>query len=83
MKSIEIYINADGLPERLISTQMDIPETQQISISGELPDVNLVEYLSKPNYTLRLKVTTDQSIIKDYQLNAAQTFLVEAKKIKS
>lgn len=83
MKSIEIYINAEGLPERLISTQMNIPESQQTSIKGELPDVNLVEYLSKPNYTLRLKVITDQNITKDYKLNTAQTFLVEAKKLKS
>ena len=83
MKSIEIYINAEGLPERLISTQMNIPESQQTSIKGELPDVNLVEYLSKPTYTLRLKVITDQNITKDYKLNAAQTFLVEAKKLKS
>lgn len=83
MESIEIYINADGLPERLISTQMKIPESQQTSISGELPDVNLVEYLSKPTYTLRLKVITDQHITKDYKLNVAQTFKVEAKKLKS
>ena len=80
MESIEIYIKADGLDERLISTDMSIPETQLTSITGALPDVNLVEYLSKDHYTLRFKIITDQGIPSDFTLNASQTFVVDAKK---
>lgn len=83
LKSIEIYINADGLPERLISTKMEISETGINELKGELPSVDVVEYLSKPSYSLRFKVTIDQSIPVDYKLNVSQTFFVKAKKLKS
>jgi hypothetical protein len=83
MKSIEIYLRADGLPERLISTQMNIPETGLTEITGELPNVNVIEYLSKPSYSLRFKVTIDQNIPEDFTLQVKQNFDVDAKKLKS
>lgn len=83
LKSIEIYINADGLPERLISTKMEITETGLTQLKGELPSVDVVQYLSKPNYSLHFKVTSDQAIPEDYTLEVSQTFFVKAKKLKS
>jgi len=78
LKSIEIYLSADGEEEVLIAHTYNIAETagNQLQLDAESND--LKRYLTKDKYKLKLKITTDKVINQDVSVKIASTFRVDA-----
>lgn len=78
LNEINIYISADGLPEKLIATETNVPAgVSQFSL--ETLDVNLADYIKAGAYTLKTDVTTDQILSEDHVVNVYTNFFVDAK----
>ena len=79
LKSVVLYLNADGLPEVKIASKENIPSTQGNSLDLEVLDINLKEYIIKDKYTLRLNTVTDELISQDHQVEVYTQFRINAK----
>jgi hypothetical protein len=78
MKSIDIYIQADGLSETKIAYNEDIPDNSGQSISLNTVDVDLTPYAKKDNFTLRVQSTTRELNPDDVDVRADMVFGVTA-----
>ncbi len=81
LKSIEIYISADELPEILIASKYDISENVN-SIRLTCTDTDLANYVKKDKYKVRVKSVTKESITEDRKINCAIRFAVKATPLK-
>lgn len=79
LKSIEVYISAEGLDEIKIANYDDVPENTGNILSLETSDMDLKEYIKKDKFNLRLNTVTDEVISQDYELDVNSTFFVDAK----
>lgn len=79
LKSVVLYLNADGLPEVKIASKENIPNTQGNSLDLEVVDINLKEYIIKDKYTLRLNTVTDELISQDHEVEVYSLFRIDAK----
>ncbi len=79
LKSITLYISADGLPETKIATKTTIPENQGNTLTLDVEDVDLKEYIKKDTYKLRLNTVTDKLITEDQEVDVYSQFKVNAK----
>lgn len=78
LKSIEIYISAEGFEEEKIAWHNDIPQTGLSSINLETSDDDLKEYIKKDGYKLRTRVVTRQVISESTDIEIISTFFVDA-----
>ncbi|MFN8308910.1 MAG: hypothetical protein U0T73_03010 [Chitinophagales bacterium] len=78
VKSVELYLQADGLPEVLLATKYDIPDGLT-SLTLDLQNVELKEYLKKDKFRIRSNLTTDKLIGGNVELNGYCRFFVDAK----
>ena len=78
LKSIEIYISAEGIEEKKIAWYDDIPQTGLLTISLETADDNLEEYIKKDEYKLRSRTVTRQLISVSTEIEILNTFFVDA-----
>lgn len=78
LNDIFIYITADGLPEQLIASKVDIPENGARSLTLDIENVELEEYIKKDSYRLRTETTTDQTIESDHEIEIYTKFKVDA-----
>lgn len=81
LKSVELYINADGLSELRIAHKNSVPEGQK-EISLETVDNDLQEYIKSDSFTLRVKTVTDETFTEDVHINVYSNFFVDAKIVK-
>ncbi len=79
LRSIEIYIQADGLPEKKIAWKDNIPDTIGNTLELETTGDDLQEYIKKDSFSLKTKVVTDQIISRDYTVDITTIFHVNAK----
>jgi len=79
LKSINIYIVADGLPEVKIAWKENIPNTVGATLSLDVSDTNLKDYIIKDKFNLKLSTVTDEIIATDYQIDIKSVFFVDAK----
>jgi hypothetical protein len=79
LKTIEVYISADGLSELKIASKENIPNTMLTNLALDISNVDLKEYLKKDKFKLRLYTTKDQAVTNDYQINVHSKFFVDAK----
>ncbi len=79
LKSIKIYINAEGLDEKLIAWKTDMGDDGATEIELETSDDNLKEYILKDSFTLRTETVTDQLITQDTDIEIDAVFWVDAK----
>lgn len=79
LNDIAIYINADGLEERLIASSTSIPEDGARTLDLDVVDTELKEYIQGETYTLRTETTTDQTIESDHDIEIYTRFRVDAK----
>ncbi len=79
LNDIAIYINADGLEERLIASRVSIPEDGSRTLELEVEDTELKAYIQGDTYTLRTETTTDQTIEADHEIEIYTKFRVDAK----
>lgn len=79
LKSLTIYINAEGMEETEIASRESISNDIGSTLEMETSGVDLKEYIFKDSFNLRTKVTTDETISEDHEINAAMVFTVDAK----
>ena len=79
LKSIEVFIEADGLPEVQVAYQEEIPEEVGNVLSLETTGQNLKEYIIKDKFNLRVKTVTDEILSHDTDIKIDSRFFVNAK----
>ena len=79
LKSIEVYITAEGLGELKIAEKLDIPDTVGTDLSLDVKENDLAPYIKKDKFQLRLKAVTDKSITQDVTMKVNSVIFVDAK----
>lgn len=79
LKSIQIYMSADGLDEILVASLTDIPSNVGNTLTLTPIDVELMEYVLLDQVDLRVKTVTDELITTAHQINIHSVFRVDAK----
>ncbi len=79
LKNIEIYISAQGLPDKKIAWLENIPKTGLKKITLDVSTDNLKEYITQDTYTLKTKTTTRELIAHDTDVDIHCRFFVDAK----
>ncbi len=78
LKTIEIYIDADGLEEKRIAWLLDIPQTGLKTINLDITEDDLKDYIKKDEYKLRTHTVTRQLISKSTDIEIKSSFFVDA-----
>jgi hypothetical protein len=81
LKSLTIYIKAANVGEQLIASKSNIP-TGVTSVSMDLQDVNIKDYIFQDNIQFRVVATFDATTPTDQVLKMDQTVHVSAKLLK-
>ncbi len=80
LNEIELFINAEGLPEALLASKTDIEENgSKILVLDVQGETEFEAYLRKANYSIRVRAVTDQTINEDYDIKVNTTFFIDAK----
>lgn len=79
LKSIKVYIVADGLDEIEIAWKENIPENIGNVLNLETSDAYLKEYIIKDNFNLKVKTVSDEVITSNYTIDIHSVFCVDAK----
>jgi hypothetical protein len=79
LKSIHIFISADGLQEIELAYLDDVPTNAGNSIDLITTGAVLDEYLKKEEYQLRVQTVTDELLSQDITIRADMVFNVRAK----
>lgn len=83
VNDIEIYIDSPNQPEILVANKYDIPTTIGNYFELDVLDSDLKEYIKDDTFTLRLKVTSDETIPQDVTVEIFTDFFVEAQLIRN
>lgn len=78
LKSIEVYISAEGLSEIMVASNTDIPDNAGAKISLTPTNKDLKEYIKKDKFNLRLNYVTDEVLTSDYHIDVYTKFFVDA-----
>ncbi len=80
LKSADVYISADGLPEIKVATIDNIDDATVGSSLDMVPGgQDLKEYIKKDKITMRVSTTTDKVVASDVTVRVDATFFVDAK----
>lgn len=79
LKSITVYISADGLDEIEVASKDNIPNTVGNTLELETSDADLQEYIKKDSFNLKVKTVIDELITSDYSIDMHSVFFVDAK----
>lgn len=78
LKSISLYISADGLPETKIAWRDDIPQDVSV-LNLTVANTDIKEYIKKDNFSLRLNTVTDEVLTQDHEIAIHSLLFVDAK----
>ena len=78
LKSINVYISADGLSEVKIAWKNNIPSNATV-LKLDLTEVDLKEYIKADKFSLRLNTETDELLTSDHHIDIHSVFFVDAK----
>lgn len=79
LRSIEVYLSAEGLPEIKVAWKDDISNDTGKNIKLDTSNEDLKEYILKDEIKLRLKTVTDKILGKDHQIDVHSVFFVDAR----
>jgi hypothetical protein len=79
LKSISIYIKADGLDEIKIAWLDDIPSDPGTTLELNTSDEDLQEYIKMDKFSLRVNTITNEIITSDHHIGINSVFFVDAK----
>jgi hypothetical protein len=79
LKSINVFITADGLSETKIASKDVVPSDNGAVLNLEVENTNLKEFMLKDSFKLRLNTVTDELISSDYHIDINSIFFVDAK----
>lgn len=77
LKSVQVFISAEGLSEIAIASKNDIPDGLT-KLDLEVSSVNLKDYIKKETIKFRVKTVTDKSISEERDLEIFNRFRVNA-----
>lgn len=77
LKSIEIYIAAEGETEEKIAWLNSVPSDSSISL--DISDADLTRFIIKDKIALRVKTITDEINTRKYEIRVDAVFRVNAK----
>lgn len=77
IKSIDVFISAEGLPEEKISwkTSSSAAKTIELDVTGK----DLKEYIKKDEFKLRLSTVTNELLTSEHKIEVNANFFVDAK----
>ena len=78
LKSINVYISAEGLNEVKIAWKDNIPSDVTV-LNLNVTGVDLKKYIKKDEFSLRLNTETDEILTSDYHIKIHSIFFVDAK----
>lgn len=79
LKSVNIYISAEGLDEIEVAYKEDIPENIGQQLDLETTNTDIKEYIKKDNFNLRVNTVTDEFLNDDVDIDISSQFHVDAK----
>lgn len=79
LKSIVIYINAEGLEEQTVASKEDIPSDVGRELELDVSGIDLQAYIKKDAFSLRVGTVTDEALDEDHEVNVHTVFYVDAK----
>lgn len=79
LKTISIFISADGLAEAEIAWKELVPADAGPVLNLDVSDTDLKEYIKKDKFKLRVYTITDEFLSSDYHINVHSVFFVDAK----
>lgn len=78
LKSIKVYIDADGLGEVEIASATDIPDNVGNELALTVAANNLRDYIVKDEFTLRVETVTDKTINQTVEIDIDSKFHIIA-----
>lgn len=78
LKSIHLYLSADGEPEILAASVSDIPNETGKTLELEPTEKDLAAYIKQETFHLRAEVVTDKLLLYDIDLEADMQYHVSA-----
>lgn len=79
LKSIRIYISAQGLPEILLASKENIEQSSLKKINLETSNVDFKNYIIKDSFSLRFHTVTREILTSDHQIKVFSSYKVKAK----
>ncbi|WP_422359781.1 hypothetical protein [Reichenbachiella sp.] len=79
LEAISISISANGLPDNEIAFLNNIPDNGSNTITLDVSDDDIKEYLTQDKFKLKVSTTTDETIEQDHDIEINSTFFVDAK----
>ena len=79
LRSIGIYLTADGLDEVLIAWKEEIPSDIGKLLELETTDIDLQEYIKKDAINLKVQTVTDKILGSDHEIGIHAVFFVDAR----
>jgi hypothetical protein len=78
LESLKIMIAAPGMPDQLVAWQDNIPETTGKTLTLNVTQKDLQEYIKKDRFILKTEVVTRKMVTSDHHIDLYSTFRVEA-----
>tara|TARA_R110002111_G_scaffold63041_2_gene104307 strand:+ start:137 stop:667 length:531 start_codon:yes stop_codon:yes gene_type:complete len=78
LKSIEVFINSEGLSEVPLGSNTDVKDGI-ISLNLTTTGANIKDYITANKFSIRVATTTDEVITEDHEININTIFLIDAK----
>jgi hypothetical protein len=79
LKSIEIFISAEGLSEVKVAWKENIPASVDKYLELETTVADLKEFIKKDEFAFRLRTVTDEFLTSDQYIDVHAVFFVDAK----
>jgi hypothetical protein len=78
LKSVELAISSDGLPDKVIASRSDLGNEGLQKIELDATEEDLKPYLTQEKFTLKIEAVTDEITTQDYDLKTEATFEAKA-----
>lgn len=79
LKTVQVYLKAEGLPEILIAEKEVVPDDIGNLLVMDVSDAELSEYLKKEKISMRVKTVADEEVKEDLRIKLHSVFRVDAK----
>lgn len=79
LKSIEVYIAADSLPDTKIASLNNIPNNAAMPLSLTVEQEDLKQFIMKDKFSLKVKTTTDEILTSDHEIDIKSVFRIDVK----
>lgn len=79
LKSIEIYITADGLSDVKVAWKDNIPSNIDKFLELDTSNADIQEFIKKDEFSLKVSSVTDEVLASDHHIDIHSEFFVDAK----